>query len=150
MTMRDSFATCPRCDGGLDEKGTRLVCTQCEGVLVPELDVMTLVAEVRTLNVGEAVEPVPLDLETTETTEQALRCPRCLTTMAKRVLYGLTVDRCEAHGIWFDGKELQAALDHAGIARLKTARTLSTERKVVITLTTAAFIALNVIRFIYF
>ena len=48
MTMRDSFATCPRCDGGLDEKGTRLVCTQCEGVLVPELDVMTLVAEVRT------------------------------------------------------------------------------------------------------
>lgn len=148
--MRDAFATCPRCDGGLDEKGTRLACAQCEGVLVPELEVMALVAEVRTFNAGEAVEPVPLALEARATTDKPLRCPRCLTTMAKHGLYDLTVDRCDAHGVWFDGAELQAVLDQAGIAHLKTARTLSAERKVVWSLTTAAFIALNVIRFIYF
>jgi len=40
-------------------------------------------------------------------------CPICNTQMIVEVLEAVTVDRCTAHGVWFDDTELQSALQHA-------------------------------------
>lgn len=151
--MRDEFANCPRCAAGLDEKGTRLVCTRCEGSLVPEHDVSVLIADIETVNLGEPTAPTDIPLEpqlAASKSELVLTCPRCMTQMTKHSLHGLTVDRCLQHGIWFDGEELQAALAAAGISAVETKRKAPTGNKVAFGLSMAALIALNVIRFIYF
>jgi hypothetical protein len=114
-------------------------------VLLGEHAVEALIAEVEA-----PAEPRPLALEPAATGEPALRCPRCVAEMTKHSLYGLTVDRCVAHGIWFDGTELQATLHRAGVEHLKTIDKVGLDRKLVFGLATATLIALQVIRFVYF
>jgi hypothetical protein len=46
--------------------------------------------------------------------ETAFACPRCATTMTKHQLFGVTLDRCHAHGVWLDGEhEIQTILGAA-------------------------------------
>jgi Zn-finger nucleic acid-binding protein len=40
-------------------------------------------------------------------------CPECGTAMATVKLGSVALDRCEAHGVWFDDKELAALLKQA-------------------------------------
>ena len=40
-------------------------------------------------------------------------CPECAAPMASVALAGIELDRCTAHGIWFDAKELPAVLAKA-------------------------------------
>lgn len=40
-------------------------------------------------------------------------CPECATPMQTVALAGIELDRCAAHGIWFDAQELPAALAKA-------------------------------------
>jgi Zn-finger nucleic acid-binding protein len=42
-------------------------------------------------------------------------CPTCGAAMTQHVLARVTVDRCKLHGLWFDGKELAAVLEHDGM-----------------------------------
>jgi hypothetical protein len=37
-------------------------------------------------------------------------CPRCVAPMRFGMLFGVTVDRCDAHGYWFDPGKLQSVL----------------------------------------
>ena len=46
----------------------------------------------------------------------ARECPRCPTKMASVALYGVALDRCPEHGIWFDGEELGRVLNLNGQA----------------------------------
>jgi len=49
------------------------------------------------------------------TTGDALRaCPSCNRGMDPVGLDGVALDRCAKHGIWFDAKELETALQRAG------------------------------------
>jgi Zn-finger nucleic acid-binding protein len=40
-------------------------------------------------------------------------CPHCSAPMATVALDGVALDRCAAHGIWFDADELHKVLSHA-------------------------------------
>ena len=60
---------------------------------------------------GKVAEPQPLKFSdrATEPGDPAT-CPRCTAAMQPLMLYGIKVDRCGEHGVWFDRDELQAAL----------------------------------------
>ena len=147
---RDEIASCPRCGAGLEVNVTRLVCGQCNGVLVPEAEVRAMIAEAMSFRAAPAGEPAELSLDAPPGAEPPLTCPSCMTQMTKHALHGITIDRCVAHGIWFDGQELQSVLSEAGFTDLKKARTLSVGQKVGGGLVVGAYLALQVIRFLYF
>jgi Zn-finger nucleic acid-binding protein len=117
--MRDGFATCPRCKVALDPRGTRWVCAPCGGILLAEADISQLIADMlgNTLSLlgwsGKIAEPQPLKL-VDRPAEDALTCPRCTAGLAPHLLYGIKVDRCGEHGLWFDREELEQVLRAAG------------------------------------
>ncbi|MDB4961634.1 MAG: Transcription factor zinc-finger [Myxococcales bacterium] len=143
--MRDDFATCPHCDAGLEPIGKRLGCQRCNGVLVLEADVKVLVAEARTMNPAVPVTPTDLELAPPSVYEPAVRCPSCLTSMTKHTLHGLTIDRCDAHGIWFDGGELLRVLDTLSSDAVRQAQKLTIPQRIGLGLSVAGYIALGVI-----
>jgi Zn-finger nucleic acid-binding protein len=116
MMNRDDFPMCPRCDVALDANGARWVCKTCSGILLTEPEISRLVADMLGAAVSELgwtsriAEPQPLKLAEREAEGQAPVCPRCAAAMAPRSLYGIKVDRCSEHGIWFDREELEQAL----------------------------------------
>ena len=100
MTFRDDLAPCPRCQRALIPQpggdGSRLWCEDCRGVLIPTAD-LEHILEV-TLPAGEPGER---------------QCPRCAAKLATFTLFGVELDRCIAHGVWFDPKEYVRMLDVA-------------------------------------
>jgi Zn-finger nucleic acid-binding protein len=148
---RDEFPTCPRCKTALDAGRTRLICKQCEGALVTEPEVSQLIADivgnvVSTMGwAGKVAEPQPLALEPREG-GAGLVCPRCTAAMTAHKLYGIAVDRCDEHGIWFDKSELEGALQ----AAVRVNRPLSTlGEKVFGGVFITAYIAANLLAFLF-
>ncbi len=41
------------------------------------------------------------------------QCPCCVATLARFELFGMPLDRCEVHGVWFDARELVHVLEAA-------------------------------------
>lgn len=104
MTFRDETAACPRCQRTLIVQpgcsdGSRLWCEHCRGVLIPT---------------GQLEQILDLTLPTGEPGE--LPCPRCVAKLARCTLLSLEVDRCVAHGVWFDTGEYLRVLDTLGTA----------------------------------
>jgi Zn-finger nucleic acid-binding protein len=100
---------CPSCGNELVARAERFACERCTGVLVPATEVETML---------RAMAP-----DDARTLDEWLRaggsdapraCPRCATKMEVCLLEGVTVDRCAAHGIWFDADELSRALERGG------------------------------------
>lgn len=120
--MRDDIATCPSCRRGLDANGRRRYCGACNGVLVTEDELRELIAEMQA-KPGAPAAPAALALEPAgepaSEGEAPRTCPRCAARMTKHTLYEMLVDRCEAHGIWFDDEELQGALARVGAEAAK-------------------------------
>ena len=113
--LRDEIAPCPRCRRGLDPSGRRLYCGGCEGVLVTEAELRELIAQMEQTSMRpDPAEVHELAFEPAQSAEPAIGCPRCAARMTKHDLYGMIVDRCEAHGVWFDAAELEAALARVG------------------------------------
>jgi hypothetical protein len=116
--LRDEFPVCPHDNSGLDPTpdGSRLCCGTCKGVLMADAAVLALL--------GEVIEkpPATLPLADGAVPEPIRTCPRCLTQMTKHTLYTIQIDRCGAHGIWFDGEELQRVLEKVGMEPVKRAR----------------------------
>jgi hypothetical protein len=83
-------------------------------VLVTEDELRELIAEMQTKSPGDPAAPHALALEPAHLYEAVRTCPRCAARMTKHTLYEMQVDRCEAHGIWFDDQELQGALAKVG------------------------------------
>lgn len=122
--MRDQFASCPRCEAGLDGGERRLQCGHCQGVLIIDQALFDLISEaqIQALLSAERSDPWrrepfarKLALEAPQPGDGVrLACPRCRGNMAKHSLYGVEVDRCEAHGVWLDGDhELRRVLENA-------------------------------------
>jgi Zn-finger nucleic acid-binding protein len=108
---RDEAPMCPTCARALDthgENAQRLQCGGCEGLFIAESEVEKLVAE--------AKKKTPADLPEVK---PARTCARCLATMTKHDLHGITIDRCAPHGIWFDREELQDVLTKLGFENLR-------------------------------
>jgi Zn-finger nucleic acid-binding protein len=144
MPLRDEFPTCPTCRAALtpapDER--RLACGTCEGVLVTDAAVMAAVQGV--LAHHDAPETLPYEPATLA--EPAYQCPRCAAQMAKHSLYGIQIDRCDAHGVWFERQELQRVLEQVGLTDKSPGRPMS--EKVTVGITVGAYIALGIIRFV--
>ncbi|GEM_PF-3613376 len=97
----------------------RLQCGGCEGLFMREAEVEKVVAEAKKKLPSDLPEVTSLDLGAPSATEPARQCPRCMSMMTKHDLHGITIDRCAAHGIWFDREELQNVLAKLGFANLR-------------------------------
>lgn len=86
---------CPACSSDLDKQGH---CRACGGQWLAN---------------GSARERVPLVLTGGGYGER--HCPVCDETMDEPLIFDIPVDRCEAHGLWFDKAELDEV-----VARSKT------------------------------
>ena len=104
---RDEFPLCPRCKRPLEALGNgRLVCgdsISC-GVLLRDDTLRELLVLGTEIDAATFVLPMHDGKRGV-----AIQCPCCTVTMAQHELYGVIVDRCPEHGIWFDTDELGIA-----------------------------------------
>jgi len=105
MAYRDGFERCPRCHVELADARSARGCRECGGLW---LDEPTLAEMVQTMVPAEPL--APLVLAVLERAEPPLACPACGTAMRAVTFCGVPIDRCDAHGIWFDARELETAL----------------------------------------
>jgi Zn-finger nucleic acid-binding protein len=147
--MRDDFAACPHCATGLDRSGQRLVCGTCRGVLVGEDELKRLIAEVAGESPTVPAEIEDLALEPPRAYEPARGCPVCGAAMARHSLHHALVDRCAAHGVWFDGGELEAVLEEVSLAHARP-RAFKARRAAVIASAVSVGVAIiaTVLRFL--
>jgi Zn-finger nucleic acid-binding protein len=86
---------CPACDAAeLDREGN---CARCGGQWVDE----------------EVVEQRTGDLELTGGGYSERHCPMCDEKMEEPRIFDVPIDRCAAHGLWFDKAELDEVLRRA-------------------------------------
>ena len=97
--------SCPACQVPLAYQGDRWACSTCRGLFVENEAIVALIREM-------ALSPWELPPGAGKPGERA--CPICKTPLIVERLEGVTVDRCDVHGVWFDEHELEQALHHAG------------------------------------
>jgi Zn-finger nucleic acid-binding protein len=96
---------CPTCSGSLELAGRTYKCETCDGAWVKGEVLVPLLEQSASALVELPWQP---------NTEAHVRaCPECGTNMATVKLGSVALDRCEAHGVWFDEKELAALLKQA-------------------------------------
>lgn len=110
---RDAHRTCPSCNGELREFRERLVCDRCGGVMLSVEDLSAAIEELTGLYPTVSFR---------DESPGKRACPRCEATMAtmkltleiegaKPVKPNTELDRCAAHGLWFDDVELALVLE---------------------------------------
>jgi hypothetical protein len=107
MIYRQHAMPCLVCGAALDARGTRLQCTTCRSALLP---IAELESALSTMIPKGRPEMPPVETLLVPSTGEPRHCPRCQHLMRPHALGPLAVDRCAAHGVWFDGDELAAAL----------------------------------------
>jgi hypothetical protein len=96
---------CPACaDRPLVCEGDRWVCGGCAGTFVEDAALVAMVSDI-------AHAPWTPPPATGAASTRA--CPVCKQAMVGERIGGVTIERCVAHGHWFDDDELAAALQHA-------------------------------------
>jgi len=101
---KDKRLGCPTCqDTALAFAGDRWPCTTCEGTFVENAALEAMVQDLRT---------APWEVPVVSGAPGERECPVCRAKMIVEVLEAVTIDRCGAHGVWFDEHELQDALQH--------------------------------------
>lgn len=96
---------CPSCAGELRQAGRTYKCDACDGAWVQAEVLVPLLEQSASHVVDTPWQP---------NTEGHVRaCPECAKDMATVKLGTVALDRCEAHGVWFDAKELAALLGQA-------------------------------------
>lgn len=98
---KDLALACPACAAPLAYQGDRWSCSTCRGLFVEN---EALVALVREMALG------PWELPPIAGKRGDRACPICKTPMSVEVREGVTTDRCEVHGVWFDEHELEQTL----------------------------------------
>ena len=109
---RDRQLACPACEKPLREYQQRLVCDACNGIMVSVADLAAAIEDLTSV--------VPeLGWDHVQPGKRA--CPACRATMTACkiviLLEGETIhpkpelDRCDAHGVWFDHAELAKVLE---------------------------------------
>jgi hypothetical protein len=103
---KDRRLGCPSCkETALDYEGDRWPCQTCAGAFVENEALAAMITEMS----QKPWEPPAISGGPGERA-----CPICKALMIVEVLEAVTIDRCAAHGVWFDDTELQTALHHAG------------------------------------
>lgn len=110
--FRTAPLRCPRCPTGQLGEGALRFCGGCRGAWVPD-DAL-----------HERVSHMQADLPQlawrTTPSRPSLPCPECRAKMTAHELFGVPVDRCRAHGVWFDGGELAEVLHRSAAFRPAT------------------------------
>jgi Zn-finger nucleic acid-binding protein len=101
---KDVKLDCPACRVPLAYHGDRWACGTCRGLFVENEALVALVREM-------ALAPWELPALAGRPGDRA--CPICKTPLIVEVLEGVTIDRCDVHGVWFDDRELEQALHHS-------------------------------------
>ncbi len=102
---RERRLGCPSCkESALEFEGDRWGCAACAGSFVENAALAAMVEEM-------SKQPWHVPVVSGAPGERA--CPLCASAMIVEVLEAVTVDRCAAHGVWFDESELADALQHA-------------------------------------
>lgn len=101
--FRTATLHCPRCPAIALTDGELRHCTRCEGAWIPE---ETLAEHVSTMQ----VEMKPTLQWAASTRRIGLPCAACKHTMETLLLFGVPVDRCHSHGVWFDKDEMPEML----------------------------------------
>ena len=103
---RDQKLPCPRCSGReLAFLADRYGCDHCHGVFVENAVLEALVSEMTS---------TPWQMPATTGAPGGRACPICASALGVESLEGASIDRCRAHGVWFDPDELEAVLQQAG------------------------------------
>jgi Zn-finger nucleic acid-binding protein len=105
MTYRDSFEKCPRCGVDLVDARSARGCRACGGLWIEEAVLTEMILSM--------LPPRPLSrlaLAVIDRSEAPIGCPTCGDAMQATAIHEVILDRCAKHGIWFDARELQAAL----------------------------------------
>ncbi|MDB4957161.1 MAG: hypothetical protein JWO36_4730 [Myxococcales bacterium] len=106
-TYKDRRLGCPSCkEVALDYRGDRWACDTCSGSFVENAALTAMVMDMTN-------SPWELPVGVSDKAGERA-CPVCSEAMRVEVLEAVTIDRCAAHGVWFDDKELEAALHHVG------------------------------------
>lgn len=113
-------------------------------MLVTEAELRELISQMEVTTAQPEMRERELALRPTQGAEPAIVCPRCTTRMTKHDLYGMLVDRCEAHGIWFDRSELETALANAG----EEASKMPLGSKIALTAVTVGYLAFHIASFL--
>jgi Zn-finger nucleic acid-binding protein len=102
---RDQPLACPVCaNAELMFHGDRFACERCAGTFVQNAALEAMVTDI-------AQSLFELPAPTGATGSRA--CPVCSQAMIVEALEQVLIDRCGAHGIWFDANELAATLERA-------------------------------------
>ncbi|HEY5922021.1 MAG TPA: zf-TFIIB domain-containing protein [Kofleriaceae bacterium] len=102
---RDQPLPCPVCKTTeLKFYGDRYACAQCTGTFV-----QNAAFEAMAMDISHELFQLPPPAGS----PGARACPVCTEAMLADQLDGVELDRCAAHGIWFDANELSAALARA-------------------------------------
>jgi len=113
MDQRSPFRTaplaCPRCRTTHLGSGALRRCEGCRGAWVPDDALHERISEMQASLPRLDWRVVP--------TRLALPCPHCRHAMEALALFGVPVDRCRSHGVWFDGGELAEVLRRSAEAR---------------------------------
>jgi Zn-finger nucleic acid-binding protein len=93
-----ALVRCPACDNQrLDKHGS---CHTCGGVWLPEELVHEQLARSPAFTGGGYSER---------------HCPACDETMDEPLIFDIPIDRCVAHGMWFDKAELEQVISRSRI-----------------------------------
>ena len=109
---RDKRLSCPACNSPLREFRTRYACDSCDGMMLTLPDLAQAIHDLT------SVMPA---FEYRDAKPGKRSCPHCATTMSTCKLTLVleseeiepkpVLDRCDAHGIWFDGEELAGVFE---------------------------------------
>jgi len=96
---------CPACeDARLDKHGN---CHTCGGIWLPEDQVRERLASSPAFTGGRYGER---------------HCPACDETMDEPLIFDIPIDRCVAHGMWFDKAELELVIARSRVDGYKPER----------------------------
>jgi Zn-finger nucleic acid-binding protein len=103
VAYRDEHERCPRCTTELVDARAGAACNNCQGLWITVAAVAEMAAQMQT-------PPVPVELHFVDDPRDTLPCPTCRAPMGTKKLYGVPIDLCERHGMWFDARELALVL----------------------------------------
>ncbi|GDX78966.1 hypothetical protein LBMAG42_07770 [Deltaproteobacteria bacterium] len=117
--------SCPRCRLPLRAEAGVDLCDQCGGVWFDRGELEAAIEAAPPQGAVPAARPEPA--------VRYLPCPRCTTLMNRKAyerISGVTLDHCNAHGVWLDAGELDRILAfEAGDGRERLAIKLTDEAR---------------------
>jgi hypothetical protein len=104
---KDVALACPACNVPLAYQGDRWSCATCHGLFVETEALVAMVCEM-------ALAPWEMPAVAGKPGDSACPiCKTCESPMVVEELEGVTIDRCDIHGVWFHDHQLEQALLHA-------------------------------------